>query len=114
MTPLGIAVAFPVALAASAAVRLTWKVRTASAFVAGGAAGVVVVMDPTLWVVAVVAISALAIGACFALRTGGYRRDDGWPTFWLARLGASWLVLSFPAVVVWGSVQVAQWMLSRV
>jgi hypothetical protein len=100
--------------AASSAVRLTWKVRTVSAFLAGGAAGVVVVVDSSGWALVAIAVGAVVIAECFALRTRGLRTDDGRPTAWPARLGASWLVLVFPAVMVWCSFQAVHWMLSRI
>jgi hypothetical protein len=113
MSALDLVAACAVAVATAAAVQLTWRTRTVHAFLAGAAAGAVVIAEPVIWVVAVVTAVAAAVGACFALRTRGHRSDDGRLTAWMARFGASWLVLSFPAVVVWCSVQAAHWMVQR-
>ena len=99
--------------AAAAVVRLTWKLRTVSAFLAGAAAGAAVFVEPAAWALESIVLAAVTVGACFAVRTRGYRSDDGKPTAWLARLGASWLVLSFPAATVWLSLQAAHCMLHR-
>jgi hypothetical protein len=102
-----------VASAVVAAIRLTWKVRTVSAFLAGAAAGTIVVVDPDLWVVTAISLAAVGLAVTYAVRTTGTRTDDGVLTAWVARFGASWLVLAFPAGVVWVSVQVATWILHR-
>jgi hypothetical protein len=94
-------------------VRLTWRVRAISAFAAGSAAGIIVGVDPVVAVLAPILVAAVLIGGVYALRTSGQRDDDRRPTRWASRLGAGWLVLSFPAVVVWGSLLTAHWMLGR-
>ena len=111
---LSLLVALLVAAAVIAAVRLTWKVRTVSAFLAGAAAGTVVMIVPELWIVSAVALVAAFLAITYAVRTRGTHTDDGTRTAWLARFGASWLVLAFPAGVVWVSVQVGRWVLHRV
>ena len=98
----------------AALIRLVWKAGTVSAFVAGAAAAGVVAVDRALLLVAAIAIGAIAAGGVFATRTRGQVTDEKQSTSWTSRMGAGWLVLSFPAVITWSSLQAAHWMLYRV
>jgi hypothetical protein len=97
----------------TALTRLIWMAGTVSAFVAGVAASGIVIVDPALALVAAIVIGAVVVSGVFAVRTGGQVTDERKPTSLTGRLGAVWLVLSFPAVIAWSSLQASHWMLHR-